>query len=526
MGVLTPFFNLFKPVKTDPAAIEKIDENMDIIDTEMHRPPLTVNNVQPDPETRDIDLQVVPLADNLTSDEAQINTGTYIIRTSGGEASISNGDAWLTEIRGNMEKTGAVDESIDASVTVGADHLTIEVDRDTFVSYVTQSGTVVLNYTNAWSANPALYGITVTGAPVDGDQITVVYVKENRGTFIVASPNSFVSTGWNLYNHAAGYARVVNYSETYGFMIAGAYTAIAFAETLTGERETIEPVGGFFTLPEDATSGYLFVTGGNATTTEIWMTWSNWTEVPNGGVFEPYSQTSIDLSEVMVLFPYGLMKVANVYDEINLNTLRAYSRIEKLEYTQQNLDNVIASGVPYETDQGYIYAVKELPDSYTISIDGGYTASDHGTEMFVGTNVPLTATSLYGEDLKGKLRTDVVTISQQDLSTQQQAQVRMNIGAVGYSELNQKLTLWTTGVDAQSTKNISLDSNGRYLMVFDAPATTSKCLAIVAVNSSGAVSVAKIGEASNILFDTGTSRKLKVTNNTTQNVGIFVLMLQ
>lgn len=526
MSSTTTNFDLVKPAKTDPAAISVLNGDLDTIDAEMAKPPLTVNNVQPDPVTRNIDLQVVPLADNLASDEAQINTGTYTIRTSGGEASISNGPAWLTEIRGNMVKTGEVAESIDPSVTVGADHLTIDVDRDTFVSYVTQSGTVVLNYTNAWSANPALYGITVDGSPVDGDQITVVYVKANRGTFMTSSPTSFVSTGWNLYNHAAGYARVVNYSETYGFMISGAYTALAFAETLTGEQETIEPVGGFFTLPEGSTNGYLFVTGGNATTTEVWMTWSNWTEQANGGVFEPYSQTAIDLSEVMVLFPYGLMKVGTTYDEINLNTLKAYSRINKIEYTAQNLEDVIESGVPYDTDQGYIYYVKEVPDSYTISIDGEYTASDHGTEMFVGTNVPLTATSLYGEDLKGKLRTDVVTISQQDLTPQQQTQVRQNIGAVGLAEIAEKLSYWSTSVNAQSTKNVSLQANGRYLIVFDAPATTAKCLSIVAVNNSGTVSAQKIGEASNISFDTGTSRTLKVTNGTTQTVGIFVIVLQ
>lgn len=433
MSILTTFFNLIKPAKTDPAAIAQINANMDTIDAEMHRPPLTVNDIQPDPTTRNIQITTVPLADNLTSDETQINQGTYIIRSAGGEAPIQNGAAWLSNIIGNMVKTGVVEESITPSVTVGADHLEISIDRDTFVEYVQSSGTITLNYTSAWSVNPELYGITVTGTPVNGDQIQVVYVKANRGTIKIATPTTFISTGWNLYNHAVGYARVSNYSEEYGFMIGGTYTSIAFSETLNGEQTPILPVNGAFNVPSD---GYVFVTGGNGTDTMIWMTWSDWVEAPNGGVFAAYSQTSVDISGVMVNFPYGLMKIGNVYDEIDFNTQSAYSRIERLAYTDANLEEVIASGVVYDVDENYIYAAKTFPTTYTISIDGEYTVNDHGTEMFLATTVPVTAASLYGNDLKGKLRTDVLTISQQTLNASQKQQVRNNIDVPSNAELN------------------------------------------------------------------------------------------
>lgn len=437
MGVLTPFFNLFKPVKTDPAAISKLDENMDIIDTEMHRPPLTVNETEPD-ENRNITIDVVPLADNLTSDAAQINMGTYIVRASGGSASIADGEAWLSSVRGNQVKTGYVPESLNMTVTPaareeGEDPISATIDRDTFVEYVTTSGTITMTFTTAWNADPATYGITVTGTPVSGDQIVVVYVKENRGTITTATPTSFISTGWNLYNHAAGYARVVDYSDEYGFMIEGTYTELKFAETLSGEQQTIVPIDGYFTVPSD---GFVFVAGGNATDTEIWMTWADWTEEPNDGVFEPYSQTTVDLSGVMVNFPDGLMRIGNYYDEIDLNTQRGYSRVQKLEYTAENLANVIASGVPYDTDAGYIYAVRVAPVTYSISLSGEYTVSDHGTEMFLGTNIDVTATSLYGDDLKGKLQRDVVTISQQTLTSAQQAQIRTNISAASQADVN------------------------------------------------------------------------------------------
>lgn len=522
MSSTTTNFGLVKPAKTDSAAISVLNTDLDKIDEEMAKPPLTVNETEPD-ENRNIEITTVPLADNLTSDEMQINTGTYIIRTSGGEASIKNGSAMLSELRGNMVKTGHTEQVVNMAVT-GANIQNTTIDDNAFIAEMTSaSGTMTFSYTDAWSSNPSLYGINVSGTPQNGDSIVVTYAKENRGTITVATPTSFVSTGWNLYNHVSGYARVFNYSEEYGFMIGGTYTSIAFAETLSGEQTPITPINGFFSVPS---AGYVFVTGGNATDTMIWLTWSNWMEEPNGGVFEPYSQTSVDLSGVMVNFPNGLMRVGNYYDEINLNTGKAYSRIEKIEYNAENLEEVILSGVPYDVDQWYIYAVLENPVTYNIDLDGEYTANDHGMEMFIGTSVPVTASSLYGNDLKAKLRTDVVTISQQDLTAQQQTQIRQNIGAVGLAEMAEKLSYWSTNVNAQSTKNVSLKANGRYLIVFDAPATTSKCLAIVAVNNSGVVSATKIGEASNITFDTGTAKILKVGNGTTQTVGIFVVMLQ
>lgn len=426
MSVLTSFFNLFKLAKTDDYDIQQFNDNMDIIDEEMHKPPLTVNEIEPDPTTRNIPITTVPLADNLTSEEAQINFGTYIERTSGGEASIADGSAWLSDIKGNMIKAGYVAEVLDYDVN--SETIEVTFDEDEFRSYVGSSGTITLTYNSSWSANPALYGFTITGTPADGDSIVIVYVKENRGTITVADPTSFVSTGWNLYNHAAGYAKVVKYSEEYGFMVAGTYTSLKFAATLDGEQTAISPVSGFFTIPSD---GYVFVTGGNSTDTEIWMTWSDWTEEANNGTFEVYESSAIDLTGVMANFPDGLMRVGNVYDEINLNVGKAYSRIQKLEYTSENLESVISSGVPYDTDTNYIFAVRVEPATYNITLDGEYTVSDHGMEIFVGTSVPLTASSLYGNDLKGKLRRDVLTISAQELTPAQQAQVKTNLGIAG-----------------------------------------------------------------------------------------------
>ena len=411
MGALTTFFNLFKPAKTDSQAIGKLDENFDIIDTEMHRPPLTVNSVEPDPTTRNLYLETVPLADNLTSDQAQMDSGTFIQRSSGGEASIADGDAYLLSIRGNMVKTGYVAESINMTVTPaereeGVDPITATLDRDDFVAAASASGTYTYTFTTEWSTDPSTYGITVTGTPIDGDVISVVYVKEDRGTITVANPSAFNSTGWNLYDNTAGYAKVVKYSESYGFKIGGTYSLVEFATTVSGTRQAVSIDDGYFTIPSD---GYVFVTGGNSTT-YILMTWSDWTEGYTGD-FETYSDDSISLSEVMLNFPYGLMAVGNARDEINLNSQLAINRIQRLAYTAENLAAVIASGVPYDTDTNYIYAVLETPVSTAIELDGEYTVSDHGIEFFTGTSVPCTADVLYGNNLKNKLERDVLTIS-------------------------------------------------------------------------------------------------------------------
>ena len=62
------------------------------------------------------------------------------------------------------------------------DPITATIDEDTCLAYVTtDTGTVTLSYTSAWSANPANYGITVSGTPVSGDQITVSWNKNGTG---------------------------------------------------------------------------------------------------------------------------------------------------------------------------------------------------------------------------------------------------------------------------------------------------------------------------------------------------------
>lgn len=524
MGALTTFFNLFKPAKTDAAKITDLNSNWDTIDTELHRPPLTVNGVSPDATTRNLYLEQVPLADNLASDIAQINNGTYIIRTSGGSSSIEDGDASLVTIKGNLTRTGYVAESLDMTVTPaqreeGVDPITATIDRDTFVEYVTESGTTTLAYTDAWSADPTDYGITVTGTPISGDIITVVYVKENRGTITVADPTAFNSTGWNLYDSATGTARVVAYSQEYGYKIGGNYSLVDFSPTLSGTRTSVLVTGGYFNVEED---GYIFVTGGDATT-YIYPTWSDWTTEYNGN-FQTYTVDTISLTEAMLNFPYGLCAIGDTRDEININVQRTIQRISRVAYSAENLATVIESGAQYIYDTNYIYYVLTEPVTTSVTIDGTYTVSDHGTEFFSGTTIPVYTEILYGENLKDKLRTDVLTISQQTLTSTQQAQARNNIGAASTADivtLNSKLTpvgVGTALVASSFTKayrigdlvfaQLRYDAYANTNMITDLPTAAHGAIAIIrgddthwgrAVIASGAtvVTYENAGAASN-----------------------------
>ena len=427
MSILTTFFNLIKPAKTDGVKVQDFNDNMDIIDAEMHKPPLTINGIEPDPVTRNTYVETVPLADNLTSDIAQINYGDFIERTSGGDSSIEDGDASLVTIKGNYIHTGYVPQSVEMTVTATGDEpITATIDEATFISEMTSaSGTLTLTYTSDWSADPAGYGITVTGTPVEGDEITVAYTKEDPGTITVATPTAFNSTGWNLYDSVTGIAKVVAYSTQYGYKLGGTYSLVEFSTSAAGTNKTAVTVtDGYFNVTEN---GYIFITGGDATT-YIYPTWSDWIDSYDGN-FQAYDVVTISLSEVMLLFPYGLCAVGDVRDEINANAQRAIQRVERLANTAENMASVIESGVAYVYDTNYIYAVLDTPVVTSISLDTTYSVSDHGLEYFSGTTVPVYTEILYGENLKDKLRTDVLTISAQTLDSTQKAQVRSNIGA-------------------------------------------------------------------------------------------------
>ena len=408
MADKTSFLGLVKPTEDEYGQVGVLNDNADIIDDEMKKRGTTVNGISAD-EDGDYKVDEVEFARQIVSNANQQSSGTFVTRTTGGNASLTDGDAKLVSVFGHSYHTGKTEEFLELTVNAvarqeGEEEITAEIDRDTFVAYVQASGRITLNYTNAWSVNPSTYGVTVIGTPVAGDVIIIDYVKEARGTITNATPRRFVSTGWNLYNHAVGYARVLKYSDVYGFLIGGAYSAVQFSETLTGEKITLSPAGGYFNVPAD---GYVWVTGGNSTTTYILMTWSDW---GNGyeGSFQAYSESVIDFTTVMDnYFPNGLMSVHGVADELDFDLGKAISRIERLAYNATNMEIAEASGRPWDADENYIYLVREVNVESPLELDGSYDAYDHGMELIEGSGIPVYIQTIYGDNLVDKLRHDI-----------------------------------------------------------------------------------------------------------------------
>ena len=373
-----------------------------------------------------------------TFEEYVGEAGTYTLSFTGGDWSaepalygvtVTNDPVNGDQIVITWDGENAAEMTVNAVEREPAPEITVTIDRDVFVAYVSESGTILLTYTTGWSADPALYGVTVANDPLAGDQIRIVYVKEDRGTITQAAPTALVATGWNLYNPLTGYARTPKYSETYGYRIGGTYTGISFAETPTGATEEITVTNGLFNVPSD---GYVLVHGGDATT-YIYTTWSDWQETYQGD-FESYTESVLDLTAVMpARFPHGLMRVGDVRDEINLNTGRAISRIERMLYTAENI--AALGDREYEADATYIYAVRTTEVINNISLDEKMAVNEHGIEFFRDSSVDVYAEILYGSNLKDKLRRQVVSVTPQTFTTGQQSQARTNIGAASMANI-------------------------------------------------------------------------------------------
>ena len=498
---------------------ESIQQHVDALEAGKVK---TVNEIGPD-ANGDIHIEKVPYADNLYTEDATEVDESFLIRTTGGNANLTDGFAWAQKILGNMVRTGHTAESIQKTVTpaprtappaitasiteatfltkvdnttgtytfthngtswqlssatvdlseygitvtntpINGDEIdvvvayssgaysatmtvdavtrtapapiTASVDRDTWVSYVANSGTYTFTYTTVWKlagteVDMADYGITITNDPIAGDEIVIVYVKEIRGTITVANPTALVATGWNLYDHTHGYARCVVYSNLWGYAISGTYTSIAWAATPDGETTAIEvDEDGLFDVPG---TGYIIVTGGNGTDTAIWPTWSDWDEGYDGS-WEAYTENTVSIASIMTAnFPYGLCKIGTgataVCDEIDFLHKQAINRISRVTYSAEARASAEASGRQYTFDENYIWQERETPNVSSITIDEKYTVSQHGLEWFNGTTLELYAEILYGANLKDKLRRDVVTVSPQSLTSGQKSTARTNIGA-------------------------------------------------------------------------------------------------
>lgn len=287
-----------------------------------------------------------------------------------------------------------------------AEEITAVLNETAFKTAVGGSAEIRLIYTNAWSADPASYGWTVTGEPVAGDQLYVRYVAEERGTIVTATPTRLVSTGWNLYNPATGRCRCTRYSEQYGYKIGGSWTRLEYSQSVNGARTEITPnANGIFNVAGD---GWLHVTGGNDTT-YVYTTWSDWI-VSYAGELAAYTEDGIDLTDVMSHFPYGLCRVGSVADVIDLTRQECIRNIERVAYSDAARASAAASGRAWDFDTNYIYLEREEPLSWSFTKGVKYAMNEHGLEYFEGTTVGPELTALYGTNLKDKLERNVAAL--------------------------------------------------------------------------------------------------------------------
>ncbi len=365
------------------------------------------------PATRPTPAGITAELDKTTFTAAVETAGTYTLTYT--DSWSSTPATWGVTVSGTPESGDTItitwDGESDPEMSVSCPRtpdpaITATIDRDTFVAEVTESGTTNLYYTTEWSEDPATYGITVTGTPIAGDHLQVVYVKEERGTITQAKPTAIVGTGWNLFERTNGYAKVVKYSDTYGYKIGGTWSSLSFKETLDSAAVEINPdANGLFNVPSD---GYVIVTGGS-TDTYILTTWSDWEGGPAGG-FKAYSESRCSLATIMSeCFPYGLMKVGTAQDEIDRNAQTATSWVQRIAYSEEARAAAETSGLQYDFDEYYIYIERDDPVVTHIELSGEYEISEHGLEYIDGTAVPMYCEILYGENLRDKLRRDVIT---------------------------------------------------------------------------------------------------------------------
>lgn len=354
--------------------------------------------------------------------------------------------------------------------------------------------------TSVWLLNGeetqlATYGITYSGTPINGDVITVsatygtpngiltvVYQAPEQGTITIATPTAFSATGFNQFdkntmvlNNAAFFngtivqntGTIACYCRAKGgvdngyvaYSANGAILDIGWCATIPAYNETIITENASVTntlasIPFND-DGYVVVI---VTVKDDICIHPKWT----GKADEEYKAY---VAPSVITFPtvgilngetqplpsslYGMPRIGSVSDRLNLDTQTYIQAIGQYDYSVENLLTVQSYCAEYNTEYDYdnnnIFYVLATPQVYTVVIDSEYIVDDFGTEEFIGTTVPLSAQLLYGQNLRDKLRTDVVTISSQVLDTNQKQQINTNIGSVQKAGDTMTGTLYTNG---------------------------------------------------------------------------------
>lgn len=391
--------------------------------------------------------------------------------------------------------SNVIDPSISAVVS-GSGITAATVVPSTFFSQITTDNVITFQYVNyedeqqqqhvGWQLNDEIitlntYGITVTGTAVDGDTITitsivgtpnstltVIYTAPQQGTINVATPTVFSATGFNqfdknsmvLANASFSSGKIIQNTGTYAcychakggvdngyvaYSESGAILDIGWcaniptigADVITTRQSVSDSLAS---IPFDD-DGYVVVIASSTADICIHPKWSGSADTEYAAYVAP-STITIPTQDInnndLPTATYGIPKIGAIADRINLDAGTYIQKIGRLENNSSNMSYVVSIDVAYDYDDNYIYYVLPNTITYNIDVDPIYTVNDWGTEEFLGTTVPLSAQLLYGQNLRDKLRTDVLTISTQTppLTSRQREQVLKNIGIVNVQNPN------------------------------------------------------------------------------------------
>ena len=410
------------------------------------------------------------------------NSGTWAFTPPGGSATSGI----------NPETYGIyVSNVINPSVSVSSSGSGITgatVTPDTWFGAVTESGTYVFTYSStalSWQyddTNISLntYGLVVSGSAAANDTITVTtvvgtpnstvrvdYTKYNPGTIIIPTPATFSATGFNHFDKATMY--IADATISGGKITSNAGTYICYCRCTPASESgwaaysdggDIRGIGWCATTPTigaDVTTtgvdystilstvpvtadGYVVVATVGMDDLMIHPRWSGAADNPQDVGYDSsyvaYTAPSTitipteDVEETdLPTATWGMAAVGAVADRLNLDAGTYIQKVDRLANTTSNMSYVVGLDMAYEYDDNYIYYVLPSPITYTVDIDPVYIVNDWGTEEFIGTTVAVGAQTLYGQNLRDKLRTDVLTISEQQppLTKAQTNQVYENL---------------------------------------------------------------------------------------------------
>lgn len=149
---------------------------------------------------------------------------------------------------------------------------------------------------------------------IDDDGYAQIRQITGIGVYGGVKATAIKTIGFNAYNNATGTAALLGGNE---YQITGAYTALSYS---TGEE--ITPDGdGLFT---PTANGVLTVTGGDATTTCVHLTWSGY----RNGEYETYWENTLSLP-IAQYFPNGMYATCHISDTDTGYQYR--TRIDKIE---------------------------------------------------------------------------------------------------------------------------------------------------------------------------------------------------